>query len=238
MNDENVNGDKSYYDKNVVVDNQENFIKWAENIVFYFDGYRDLLNQKLKDTQGVVVELGAGSAACSICASSLKNVSKVYAVDISMTRMSALASNTSKFISGDLKKIEFKESNFNERFPFDDNTLDAILFDASMHHSRSMWHLLSECNRVLKKTGILVAQRESFCSPLRASKQFRDLLKSPEIAAQVSENMYIKEQYLYYLNIAGFNAEFYPRTPNKTKRMLRFLNGNLFCDVLLIAYPK
>jgi len=233
-----VDGDKSYYDKNVVIDSQENFEEWAKNITFYFSGYSKKLDKSLEGKSGIVAELGAGSAACSICASSLENVSKVYAVDISMTRMSVLANNTSKFISGDMNKIEFLEANFNEKFPFEDESLDAILFDAAMHHSRSMWHLLSECKRVLKKDGILIAQRESFCSPLRASKQFANLLKSPEIAAQVSENMYIKEQYLYYLNVSGFNADFYPHSPSKLKSMLKFLNGKIFCDGLLIAYPK
>lgn len=231
-------GDKEFYDTNVEIGEQNDFVRWAEKIRFYFHGYSKELDKKLAGTNGIIAELGAGSASCSICASGLTNVSKVFAVDISMTRMEVLAKNAMKFIKGNPEKIEFLEANFNEELPFEDNSLDAILFDAAMHHSRSMWHLLSECRRVLKNEGILIAQRESFCSPLRAKKQFDNLLKSPEIAAQVSENMYIKEQYLYYLNVCGFDAEFYPHSPNKMKSILKFFNGRIFCDGILIAYPK
>ena len=140
---------------------------------------------------------------------------------------------SAKVLQEGIEKISPIACDFNGRLPFSDGELDAVVFDAALHHARSMWGILAECNRVLKKGGVLIAQRESYLNPLRAKKQFDHLLKTPEVVANVSENMYLKEQYYYYLSVAGFSVEFIPRSTTLAKRVLVSLNGFLFSDGVL-----
>jgi hypothetical protein len=93
-----------------------------------------------------------------------------------------------------------------------------------------MWHMLAECNRVLKQNGLLIAQREAYLSGIRAGRQLNRLLQAPEVLAKVSENMYLKEQYEYYLRANGFNPVFIRVAKSNLKSLLWFLNGTVFCD--------
>lgn len=237
LSDVEVSSDQKYYD-------QENIgsrvvhEKWMKEIEFYFTSYAAKLNSSLLGTSGKVVELGAGSCGLSACLTRLPNVTHVYAIDISLTRMERMINLSFEILGGDKIKIEPVSSDFNARLPFDDESLDAVLFDAALHHSRNMWNLLAECNRILKKGGTLIAQRESYLSAMRAKKQLACLLQTPEVSSNVSENMYLKEQYEYYLAVNGFNVEFIRRTQNKLKRILTPLNGFLFCDGIMFCSKK
>lgn len=230
-----ISTDQAFYDQEPLA-SREQHEKWMREIEFYFSSYEKRLNQKLAGTDGVVAELGAGSCGLSVCLTRLSNVNQVYSLDISQARMSKMIGLSSEILDGNSSKIVPIASDFNERLPFEDASLDALLFDAALHHSRSMWNLLSECKRVLKKNGLLIAQRESYLSPLRAKKQLNNLMLSPEVAAAVSENMYLKEQYEYYLKVNGFNVNFQPVSRSSLKKMLRVLNGSMFCDGVLWCY--
>lgn len=228
-----ASSDQAFYDQEPVAP-LEDHAKWMREIEFYFHGYADKLNTVLAGSNGLVAELGAGSCGLSVCLSRLPNVKHVTSLDISMTRMQKMIDLSATVLSGERSKIEPVACDFNGRLPFEDGELDAVVFDAALHHTRSMWATLGECNRVLKQGGILVAQRESFLSPLRAKRQIASLLKSPEVSANVSENMYLKEQYEYYLRVNGFKVEFNGRTQSKLKSVLAFINGGIiFCDGVL-----
>lgn len=229
--------DKEFYDQVEEIDLTQHQ-KWMSEIKFYFDSYATELNNTLKGTSGKVIELGAESCSLSLNLSKLKHVQKVYSLDISTKRMTHMINISNKFIDGDINKIELIEHDFNLKLPFMINEIDAIFFDASLHHSRSLWNLLSECHRVLKPNGLLIAQRESFLNSYRAKTQLAKLLQSPEFSAKVSENMYLKEQYEYYLNINDFNVTFLPVSPNKIKKLFKILNGILFCDGVLYCIKK
>jgi SAM-dependent methyltransferase len=224
-----ISSDQAFYDQESV-GSFEDHAKWMHEIEFYFNGYANKLNSLLEGKSGYVVELGAGSCGLSSCLSRLSNVRHITSLDISMLRMQKMIDLSELALGGDKRKIHPIASDFNGPLPFEDGELDVVVFDAALHHTRSMWTTLAECYRVLKAGGILVAQRELFLNPLRAKKQIAELLKSPEAAAKVSENMYLKEQYIYYLRMAGFNVEFQPRSPSKLKSILHILNGIAFCD--------
>jgi ubiquinone/menaquinone biosynthesis C-methylase UbiE len=209
-----------------------------KEIEFYFKSYSETLNKKLAGTSGIVAELGAGSCGLSVCLSRLSNVNQIYALDISISRMNNNILTTIDSLGGNRKKIDLIAANFNERLPFEDEALDAVLFDAALHHSRSMWHLLSECQRVLKGNGLLIAQRESYLSAFRSNNQLDRLLETPEVSSNVTENMYLKKQYEYYLKVHGFNVSFLPRSPSKLKSCLRILNGTIFCDGVFLCHKK
>ncbi len=224
--------DQVFYDQEPVGTRAEH-VKWMQEIEFYFESYADELNHTLSGTRGKVAELGAGSCGLSVCLSRLSNVKHIYTVDISMGRMQKMIDISGEVLDGNSSKIEPLAADFNARLPFDDGALDVVLFDASLHHSRSMWHLLDECRRVLGKTGLLIAQRESCLNTFRAKKQLSDLLKTPEVAASVSANMYLKEQYEYYLKVNGFDVSFRSHSQNRLKSFLKILNGSIYCDGVL-----
>lgn len=229
-----ISPDLAFYD-NEPIGSLADHAKWMREIEFYFEAYADRLNNSLNGTNGYVAELGAGSCGLSVCLSRLSNVKRVSSLDISAKRMAKMIDHSASVLGGDKTKITPLACDFNGILPFSDGELDAVLFDAALHHTRSMWNTLSECNRVLKTGGVLIAQRESYLSPLRAKRQISNLLKSPEIAASVSENMYLKEQYEYYLKVSGFNVDFILRTQSRIKSKLSQLNGMLFTDGVLLC---
>lgn len=229
--------DKRFYDKLEEHDSSKH-LSWMKEIEFYFLSYIDFLkSQPSKDW--VVAELGAGSCGLSLCLSRLDFIKKIYAVDISIARTRHLLAASFNSVGGELSKIEPVQADFNIGLGFPDQSLDAIFFDASLHHCRNIWKALEECNRVLKPKGLLIAQRESYLSPLRSKRQLQNLLQTPEVAASVSENMYLLDQYLYYLKVCGFEPTFIKKTPSKIKSSLSLLNGGfLFTDGVLVSSKK
>ena len=222
--------DRAFYDQEKMGSIDEHK-QWMHEIEFYFNGYSSQFNDALAGTTGLIAELGAGSCGLSVCLSRLENVKQIISVDISIARMKKMIDTSADILKGNKQKIEPVECDFNGRLPFNDGELDAIVFDAALHHTRSMWDTLGECNRALKKGGILVAQRESYLNQFRAKKQLQRLLNTPEVAAQVSENMYLQEQFHYYLTVSGFYGKFYPHAYSHLKRWIPILNnGRIFSD--------
>lgn len=229
--------DQDFYDKEPV-GSLVAHANWMREIEFYFDAYAARLDNALIGTSGNAAELGAGSCGLSVCLSRLPSVKQVVALDISMVRMKRMIELSASVLDGNSKKITPIASDFNGRLPFADGELDVIVFDAALHHAQSMWRTLSECRRVLKKGGLLIAQREAYLSPYRAKWQINKLLRSPEVAANVSENIYLKEQYIYYLTVQGFDVEFMPRSKSSIKNILSLFNGTLYSDGVLYSRKK
>lgn len=230
-----ITTDQSFYD-NEPLSSLEKHSKWMHEIEYYFNAYANRFNSDLMGSNGFVVELGAGSCGLSVCLTRLPNVKQVTSLDISAKRMSKMIARSASVLGGTKSKITPVICDFNGPLPFSDGELDAILFDAALHHARSMWNTLAECNRVLRDGGLLIAQRESYLSAFRAKSQLNKLLRTPEIAAKVSENIYLKEQYLYYLTTAGFDVEFIGVERGWVKKLLSVFNGGrLFTDGVLIC---
>lgn len=221
--------DKLFYD-NEAIGTGENHAIFVHEIGSYFSSYVHRLESDLRGTAGTIIELGAGSCTLSCKASLMESVRQIVAADISSRRMEASISSTAAILNADVTKISTVECDFNQSLPFHDASADAILFDAALHHARDIWNLLSECRRVLRPQGVLIAQRESYLSPLRARRQLAELLRTPEVSAQVSENMYLKAQYEYYLKVNGFSVDFVPYSLARKKKLLGFANGWLFVD--------
>jgi SAM-dependent methyltransferase len=229
--------DKAFYDSEPIEDDARHAAFMGE-IRSYFGAYSRRLSDDLAGTAGIVVELGAGSCGLSCCLSRLDGVTKVYSADISAQRMDRMLKTSARMLDGDVAKIETIECDFNHRLPFETGSVDAVLFDAALHHTRTMWGLIAECRRILRPKGRLVAQRESYLNALRASKQLGELLITPEVSAQVSENMYLEAQYEYYLKVSGFEVTFIRHSVSARKRMMRFANGWLFSDGILYCTKR
>lgn len=232
-----VSPDKAFYDTEEIGVGEDHAV-FVREIGSYFAAYAERLNADLKGTPGVVVEMGAGSCTLSCNASLLDNVTKIFAADISSKRMEKSIDATAAIVNPRRDKIDIVECDFNNRLPFDDQSVDAILFDAALHHARNIWNLLTECKRILRPNGKLVAQRESYLNPFRANRQLGFLLATPEVSAQVSENMYLKSQYEYYLKVNGFDVEFQRYSNSSLKRAIGIANGWLFVDGILYCNKR
>jgi ubiquinone/menaquinone biosynthesis C-methylase UbiE len=148
-------------------------------------------------------------------------------LDISLSRMQTLVGPTAERCGISPEGITFHEGDFTHALPFEDGAFDVVLFDAALHHSRSMWATLEECYRVLGADGAVVAMREAYLANLTSRYAMRRLRDSPEFAAGVAENAYLKEQYDYYFRALGFEPTFYPVTPGRWALLSPF-NGLVF----------
>ena len=227
------NSDKQFYD-NELLEGQADY--YTNYIMGYTDNWLDKYRDKLSNRGSLkVLDLGAGSCTTSLQISKENFVDSITAVDISARRMQEMSKETHQKIGGDLEKLEFREIDFNDPLPFENDEFDLVIMDASLHHSRNIWHTLTEIGRVLKKGAYFVAQREAYTSPWSNRITFQRLLKSPEVAAGVSENAYLKSQYDYYLRVHGFEPDFIPALTSWKFKALFFLNGLLFSKYNIVA---
>ena len=225
--------DKSFYDNDL---DGWNAVTLKRDFRPYIDDWLPQLRRHFAPRNDVrVLELGAGSCTSSLVVSQEPWVGRIVATDISEIRLKQMSGASRDLVGGDVSKIDFVEANFNELLPFGDSSFDFILMDAALHHARNIWQILAEIRRVLVPHGVFVAQREAYTSPLTNWITFRRLLASPEVAAAVSENAYLKSQYDYYLRANGFDPVFRPVFSRLLFKILFFANGWLFSKYNIIA---
>ncbi len=228
-----MNTDKAFYDQEILEGIEEEYVATARP---YLENWLGEARQMFAGRRDVrALDLGAGSCTSSLLLSNEDFIGSVVAADISAERMRAMVERTRRITGGDLSKLDFAEIDFNDPLPFPDDRFDLVMMDAALHHSRNIWHTLTEVRRVLVPGGIFVAQREAYTSPLTNGITFRRLLSSPEVAAGVSENAYLKSQYDYYLRVNGFEPRFVPVYENVKFKLLFFANGWLFSKYNIIA---
>jgi ubiquinone/menaquinone biosynthesis C-methylase UbiE len=225
--------DRDFYDNEDLTGIVPYFVSYIKP---YADAWLPNMRQNFANRSDVrVLDLGAGSCTLSLMMSDEPYVSTIEAVDISAKKMTDLSKLVHKEVGGKPEKLSFSEIDFNDPLPFADDEFDMVVMDAALHHSRNIWVTLSEIRRVLKPHGYFVAQREAYTSPLTHKITFRRILESPEAAAGVSENAYLKSQYDYYLRVNGFIPEFQTVLTDWKFKLLFFLNGILFSKYNIIS---
>jgi ubiquinone/menaquinone biosynthesis C-methylase UbiE len=225
--------DKDFYDNEDLTAIVPYFVSYIKP---YASAWLPQMRKNFRERKNVkILDLGAGSCTLSLMMSEEPYVESIEAVDISARKMSQLSELVQKEVGGKSEKLSFSEIDFNDPLPFEDNAFDLVVMDAALHHSRNIWVTLSEIRRVLKPNGYFVAQREAYTSPLTHKVTFRRILESPEAAAGVSENAYLKSQYDYYLRVNGFIPEFQAVLTDWKFKALFFLNGILFSKYNIIS---
>ncbi len=228
-----MSSDRDFYDNEDLSDMVPYFVSYIKP---YASAWLPEMRRHFNNRSDVnILDLGAGSCTLSLMMSDETYVKNIEAVDISAKKMRDLSQKVHKEVGGKPEKLSFSEIDFNEPLPFADNQFDIVVMDAALHHSRNIWVTLSEIRRVLKPNGYFVAQREAYTSPLTHKITFSRLLESPEAAAGVSENAYLKSQYDYYLRVNGFIPEFQAVLSDWKFKLLFFLNGILFSKYNIIS---
>jgi len=229
--------DKTFYDAETQYFSDPSFVPRHQAVVeAYVSKYRSTLAAlaQKKGRKLSTLELGAGSCTLSLTLSREPWIGSMRCTDISAHRMSVAAHMIADRIGGRIDLLSFSEADFTNPLDFADGQFDVVLFDAALHHTRNMWDTLRECHRILSDGGLLIAQREQYAAPLTYRWALRKLLRSPEVAAGVSENSYLKAQYDYYMRATGFRPDFRAATPGRLP-MLWFLNGLVFSKWVIVA---
>lgn len=183
------------------------------------------------------IELGAGTCLLSMLLARTGLFGEMRCADVSASLMRELSRQSAPVVGAHDSALMLDEFDMSSPFPYADDSCDVVLFDASLHHSQNLWLTLRECHRVLKPDGLLVAQREQYMPMLTGNLRVRWLLESPEVRSGVSENIYSRAQYDYYLRACGFRPRFLPISPGKF-RFLAPLNGLVFSKWIILASPQ
>lgn len=231
--------DKAFYDDQG--DAQDPFwTNWHHSPKFtsYVRVSESLVRRHFASGLHTSLELGAGTCTLSLALSHLPMLGRMICMDISAERMRTLAPKVASTMTlARQDKLEHLAGSFNERLPFDDASIDLVLFDAALHHASSPWELLAECRRVLRPGGLLVAQREQYLATSTFPYVLRRLLKTEEVRAGVVENAFLRAQYEYFLRARGFEPRFTGVAESALQRVLSFSNGMLFSKWVISARP-
>ena len=226
--------DKRFYDEEREY-SDEALRQFVNKQSAYIDQYRALLADYFGSRPIRVLELGAGTCALSLSLSQSLIVQSGVMFDISAIRMKQYAPRVCQILGISPPPFEYVEGDFSDLSCFAKEKIDLILFDASLHHARSIWNLLSACKSFLAPGGIIVAQREQYLARLTAGWALNRLMGMDEVRSGVSENAYLREQYLYYLRACGFDACAIAAPETRFQKFIFFLNGLVFSKWVLIA---
>jgi SAM-dependent methyltransferase len=147
--------------------------------------------------RGVVADIAAGSCWLAGKVSRLQQVQRVYAQDLSQGFLERVGLRVFLDQGGDLSKLTFVASDFND-MPLPDGSLDTAFLFAALHHSLSPIPTLREVLRCLKPGGILFIH-ESPVAQLRLEK-VRRWSETVHNACEIPTTF---NDIRYYLNMAG-----------------------------------
>lgn len=120
-----------------------------------------------------VLDLAAGTGWTSALLSRMPQVSKVIAVEISEHRLSELFEHSYKMLDGDEEKTSrYLGSFYDIKLP--DSSVDVVFMSQAFHHADRPFHLLQQCDRVLKPGGMLIVVGEHF---ITLQKQIAQIIK-------------------------------------------------------------
>lgn len=226
--------DKSFYDEEGEY-SDEALLQFVQTQSTYINRYRKLLADHFGCRPIRILELGAGTCALSLSLSLSLVVQRGIMFDISATRMQRYAPRVCQILGSPPPAFQYLEGDFSDLSTFPAEEFDLILFDASLHHARSIWDLLSTCKTHLAPGGLMLAQREQYLARLSAGWVLNRLIGSDEVRSGVSENAYLREQYLYYLKACGFDACTIAAPETPLQKLTFFLNGFVFSKWVLVA---
>lgn len=148
-----------------------------------------------------ILDLGCGNGIASYAFASLGH--EVYAIDPDLSEDVGLDA-TKKLASVVNNGSISTHQAFAESLPFTDSTFDIIYARQALHHFSDLTKGLSECSRVLKSEGRLLATREHVVSNNEQLKTFLD--EHPLHKLHGGENAYPLKVYLSAIKQSGIKV--------------------------------
>jgi len=144
--------ERQYGAKKLISDNSFPFLR---RLFRKFDLHREDLALILLDAGEKLLDVGCGSGSLLFKAKAKFN--EVYGIDISPSRIEeAYKSAVKKF--GENNNFHFSVCNINEKINFPDNMFDAVTSIAVLEHVFDPYYVVSEVYRILKPSGIFIAE--------------------------------------------------------------------------------
>ena len=147
--------------------------------------------------RGIAADIGAGSCWLAGQVSRVSQVDRVYAQDLSEGFLNRVGVRVFLDQGGDLSKLTFVTSDFND-LPLPDGSLDTAFLFAALHHSLSPIPTLREVLRCLKPGGTLFIHE----SPV-AQLRLESVRRWSETVRNACEIPTTFNDIRYYLNMAG-----------------------------------
>jgi ubiquinone/menaquinone biosynthesis C-methylase UbiE len=136
--------------------------------------YNDIIDSVLHAVNipdgSVCADLGAGTGTFSALISRQQRVKKVYSVEISERFITHVMPTIFNYFEASKEKIVRVVGDFNS-LEFEDNTLDFAVEMGSFHHSEVISKTISECYRVLKPGGFLLAVERARPNTISTSRR-------------------------------------------------------------------
>lgn len=192
---------------------------------------------------GEGLELGAGTCWFSSVLTRSRDVVHITAIDVDADRLALAKSSFLPAFRGVDHKIDFFVGDYH-RLAFPDSTFDFVIADASLHHTANLPCLLSEIQRIMKATGVLVAIREPILPSFAPLRTWRRLTFGwRERREGATERTYTRDEWQHFFGEAGFQLEAFECFPTTTLKeklvyLLRRYNGYLFSRFFFIARPS
>ncbi|EIC22320.1 class I SAM-dependent methyltransferase [Thiorhodovibrio frisius] len=111
-----------------------------------------------------VADLAAGTGWTCALLSKLGNISEIHAVEISKHRLD-LFEHSFRMFDGQIDKVYRYLGSFYD-LKFRDASMDIVYLSQAFHHAQHPLQLLQECDRILKKKGLIILVGEH-CIPLK-----------------------------------------------------------------------
>ena len=161
----------------------------------------DMIIQMLNiPDNSVCADLGAGTATFAALISLQPKVQKVYAVEISEQFTKDIMPITFDYFKVPKEKIVRIVGDFN-RLEFKDNSLDFTVETGSFHHSEDIAITLSECYRVLRPGGFLLAVERARFNTISESK--KKIILNKELSKEMKKKYGIPDGESYTREMWG-----------------------------------
>lgn len=172
--------------------------------------------------RGRVLDCAAGSCWVTANLSKRSEVTEVVALDLSERFLLDTGRRVIRHLEGDLEKVSFVESSFND-IPFENGTFDAVFLVAAFHHSLAPFSTLLELRRLLKPDGALFIIET--CTATIRVRRGRELALKMSRESGATEICCTQGELEYFIRQAGFTdyrvISLDDFTPSRVKRFVR-----------------
>lgn len=209
----------------------EALLKSKKGTIDYYSAYifPDL------DIKGRVLDLGAGF--CWLGAKIAKEIpgTEVTCSDVSLQGLEA-GTELSRHMGADIKGFVRAQS---YNLPFEDNSFDAVVSHAFLHHVDDLEQTLKEVRRILKPGGQYIATGEPASAPLFLPIYKKRLEKDLKDHPGVNENIFtFKEWRSYFKNWPKMEISYLPPEHKKFTPFWKGMKGLCLIEQILFSNIK